>query len=124
VSLFVRTREALNVSTAKDRPLANYPPPPNNIGKRRLIKTQRGVVRHLVIEDEITQPQTNAPHKLIVFQKMYHEEEDRYEFRLGYYMIGVKGKPKGRWVWGQYCLLIPQADLLSIINRAKRKKWF
>jgi len=102
----------------------NYPPMPYNIGKRRLIKTQKGKARHFIIEDEIIQPQFNAPHKLIVFQKMYYEEEKRYEFRFGYYMIGVKGKPKGKWVWGQYCLFIPQKDLLNILKEAKKRKWF
>jgi hypothetical protein len=103
---------------------AKYPPVPNNIGKRRLIKTQRGAIRHFVIEDEIAHPQSNAPHKLIVFQKMYHEEEKRHEFRFAYYIIGVKGKTKGKWVWGQYCLLAPSEDLLSIMDEAGKKKWF
>jgi hypothetical protein len=102
----------------------NYPPPPHNIGKRRMIKTQKGKERHFIIEDEIIQPQLNAPHKLIVFQKMYCEEEKRHEFRFGYYMIGIKGKPKGKWVWGQYCLFMPQKDLLEILKKAKKKKWF
>jgi hypothetical protein len=110
--------------TAKSSPTGNHLPVPNNVGKRRLIKTQKGETRHFIVEDEIMQRQSNAPHKLIVFQKMYHEEEKRYEFRFGYYMIGIKGKPKGKWVWGQYCLFIPQQDLLDILNEARKKKWF
>ncbi len=102
----------------------SYPPPPNNIGKRRLIKTQRGKVRHFIIEDEIIQPQHNSQHKLIAFQKMYYEEERRHEFRFGYYMIGIKGKATGKWVWGQYCLFLPKKDLVNILKMANRKKWF
>jgi hypothetical protein len=108
----------------RNNPLGNYPPMPNNIGKRRLIKSQKGATRHFVIEDEIVRPQSNAPHKLIAFQKMYHEEDKRYEFRFGYYMIGIKGKPKGKWVWGQYCLFIPQQDLLNILSEARKREWF
>jgi hypothetical protein len=104
--------------------LKKYPPVPNNIGKTRLIESQKGIPRHIFIEDEITQQQSNAPHKLIVFQKVYLEEDKRYEFRLGYYMIGAKGRTTGKWVWGQYCLFIPQQDLLDIWNEAKKRKWF
>jgi hypothetical protein len=84
---------------------------PQNIGKRHKIKTIWGTAVHLVIEDEIMHQQTNAPHKLIAFQKIRIEEEDRIEFRFGYYMIGVKAGAKGRWVWGQFSLLIPEKDL-------------
>lgn len=104
--------------------LKEYPSVPNNIGKRRLIKSQKGIPRHFRIEDEITQQQYNAPHKLIVFQKAYLEEDKRYEFRFGYYMVGIKGKATGKWVWGQYCLFIPQRDLLDILNEAKKRNWF
>jgi len=103
------------------------PPPsmlPNNIGKRRMIPTIWGTKRHFVIEDEILRKQSNAPHKLIAFQRMRHEEENRIEYRFGYYMVGVKDGAKGRWVWGQYCLLIPAEDLESLIHEAKRRKWF
>ncbi|MFQ5713352.1 MAG: hypothetical protein ACE5GU_04915 [Candidatus Scalinduaceae bacterium] len=97
---------------------------PNNIGKRRKITTIWGTKRHLMIEDEIIRKQSNAPHKLIVFQKIKLEEENRIEYRLGYYMIGVKKGAKGRWIWGQFCLLIPEKDLKAIMKEANRRKWF
>ncbi len=97
---------------------------PNNIGKRRRITTIWGTKRHMVIEDEILHKQHNAPHKLISFQRIRLEEEDRIEYRLGYYMIGVKPGAKGRWVWGQFCLLIPEKDLKAVLRKAERKGWF
>jgi hypothetical protein len=101
-----------------------WPPLPNNIGKIRRIKAIDDRIRHFKIEDEIIRPQSNSKRKIIVLQKMRFVEEDRIEFRFGYYMIGLKPKMKGKWVWGQFCLLIPQEDLIGLIQEAKRKKWF
>ncbi|MEI6152739.1 MAG: hypothetical protein WCQ90_01475 [Deltaproteobacteria bacterium] len=106
--------------------IEKYPPTPNSIGKKRSLESQKGIQRHIVIKDEISRHQSNAPHKLIVFQKVYLEEEERYEFRFGYYMIGVKGRTTGKWVWGQYCLFVPEQDLVEILNEAKKNgsnKW-
>jgi len=102
----------------------DWPPLPNNIDKKRMIPAIDGTKRHFKIEDEIIHPQSNSNRKLIVFQKMHFEEEDRVEFRLGYYMIGLKPKVKGRWVWGQFCLLLPEEDLMAILKEARKRKWF
>ena len=101
-----------------------WPELPNNIGKKRRIPAIDGRIRHFLIEDEIIHPQSNSDRKIIVLQKMRFIEEDRIEFRFGYYMIGLKSKARGRWVWGQFCLLIPQEDLLVILDEARRRKWF
>jgi len=97
---------------------------PNNIGKRRCIKTIKGVKRYMIIKDEIRHKQHNNPRKLIAFQQIKFEEDNRIEYRLGYYMVGVKSGAKGRWVWGQFCLMIPEKDLKIILKKAKRKGWF
>lgn len=101
-----------------------WPPLPDNIGKTRTIPAIDGQIRHFKIEDEIIRPQGNSDRKIIVLQKMRFIEEDRVEFRFGYYMIGLKPKAKGRWVWGQFCLLIPQEDLIALLEEAKRREWF
>ena len=102
----------------------DWPPLPNNIGRTRVIPAIDGTTRHFQIEDEIIHPQSNYNRKIIVFQKMHLMEEDRVEFRLGYYMIGLKPRAKGRWVWGQFCLLLPEEDLVVILNEARRRGWF
>jgi len=99
------------------------PPWPSSKGKRKPIKNIRGETRHLLIRDEIRRVQSNAPDKLIVFQMIEIEEDRQTQFRLGYYMIGVKPGAKGRWVWGQFCLLIPAEDLHDILNEARERKW-
>ena len=97
---------------------------PNNIGKRRKIINIWGKTVWWLIEDEITRLQSTAKHKVICFQKIRHEKDNSIEFRFGYYMIGVKAGAKGRWVWGQYALLIPKGDLLTLLKEAKKRKWF
>ncbi len=100
----------------------NWPPLPNNVGKTRSIPAIDGRIRHFEIEDEIIRPQSNSDRKIIVLQRMRFPEEDKTEFRLGYYMIGLKPGAKGRWVWGQFCLLIPQEDLLALMREARKRK--
>ena len=117
-------KEKTKISASKKTKVSNPLEWPKNIGKRRKIKTIWGKERHLIIEDEIMHQQSNAPHKLIAFQKIRLEEEDRIEYRFGYYMIGVKPGAKGRWVWGQFALLIPEKDLKAILKKAKKRKWF
>jgi hypothetical protein len=100
------------------------PPLPCNKGKTKRIPAIDGQIRHFLIEDEIIRPQANSKRKIIVLQKMRFVEEDRIEFRFGYYMIGQKQRFKGRWVWGQFCLLIPEEDLQWLLAEANRRKWF
>ena len=100
------------------------PLPTSNIGRRRTIISQLGQRVKLVIEDEIVRRQSTAPNKAIVFQKIRFEEDGRVEFRFGYYMIGRKAGAKGRWVWGQYALLIPKRDLRYLLKKAQSKGWF
>ena len=99
------------------------PPIPNNIGKRRRITNIRGKHIYLVIEDEITRIQSDAPNKVISFQRIRFEKTGKIEYRLGYYMIGVKPGARGRWVWGQYALLIPTSDMKALIKQARIRKW-
>lgn len=96
---------------------------PNNVGKRRRIINIRGETHYWRVEDEILRPQHNALHKLLCFQRLRRESDDREEFRLGYYMLGVKPRARGRWVWGQYALFIPKRDLRSLIRTAERRGW-
>lgn len=104
--------------------LQNWPPFPNNMEKIRKITAIDGSIRHFKVEDEIIRPQSNSDRKIIVLQRMRYLEKDRVEFRFGYYMIGLKSGARGRWVWGQFCLLIPQEDLLALLKEARKRKWF
>jgi len=97
---------------------------PNNIGKIRKVKDIHGKDDIFVIADEIRLPQHNNPNKLIVFQKLEHQTNKKLtEYRFGYYMIGVKEGMKGKWVWGQFCLMIPSIDLKKLLKQANDKGW-
>ena len=43
------------------------------------------------------------------------------EYRVGYYIIGKIGRAKGKWIWGQFCPLIPQEDFDKLIKKAKKE---
>lgn len=97
------------------------PPRPSNVGKRRTITSITGRKIHLVVEDEIIIPQGTG--KLIYFQKLQFEEDGRIEYRFTYYMLGQKPSRRGRWVFGQYSLMIPRRELAILLRRARARGW-
>jgi hypothetical protein len=100
------------------------PPFPCNIDKTRSHKAIDGRKVTYTIEDEIVQQQKSASNpKLIYFQKMRFAEDNRIEYRFTYYMLGYKTGARGRWVFGQYSLLIPPQDLSALLRKARQKKW-
>ena len=97
------------------------PPPPNNIGKKRTFISITGTKVHLTVLDEIVIPQGSG--KLIYFQQFRLEEDQRIEYRLTYYMLGHKPSRKGKWVFGQYSLMIPAKELSAILKEARKRDW-
>lgn len=43
------------------------------------------------------------------------------EYRFGYYIVGQIGRAKDRWVWGQFCPMIPAEDLKKLMEKARRE---
>ncbi|MFB3844312.1 MAG: hypothetical protein ACE14O_00990 [Candidatus Cloacimonadaceae bacterium] len=108
----------------EEKSTQTLPDYPNNIGKVRKVKDINGHEDIFIITDEIKFQQHNNPHKLIYFQKLEHQSDKmKKEYRLGYYMIGAKGKTQGKWVWGQYSLMIPAVDLRKLLKKAHEKGW-
>jgi len=62
------------------------------------------------ITDQVAQPQSDKPKKLLCLQRIAFDDDGRIELRLAYYIIGKKGKMRGRWVWGQYAAFLPAKD--------------
>ena len=60
----------------------------------------------------------------IRFPKDKHRPE-RYEIRLGYWVISTKPNSKtfGTWVWGQFCPLLPSADMQAIYKKMAKLGW-
>ena len=102
------------------------PPPQNSVGRRRRLKAIDGTLRYFTVIDEIVRQQ-NIPErqsgKLIYLQKLRFEDDGSEQYRFCYYMLGVKPKTGGRWVFGQYALLIPSNDLRHLLAEARRRGW-
>lgn len=79
-------------------------------------------------------PQSNLKEKVFIIErfrkesfkeKLAHQsrwKKEDIEYRIGYYIVGRIGRAKGRWVWGQFCPLVPQEDLKKLLEKAKREK--
>lgn len=96
---------------------------PDNRGRRTSWHDIHGNKRYVLIEDEVRHIPSNNPRKVICLQKMVFPKEERWELRLCYYMIGVKGRSKGKWVFGQFATLIPPEDFKAIFIAATKKGW-
>ncbi|MFZ5637770.1 MAG: hypothetical protein ACOY82_14410 [Pseudomonadota bacterium] len=100
---------------------STHPPRPNNIGKRRTFTSITGEKVHLTVRDEIVVPHGDG--KLAYFQQFQFEEDGRIEYRLTYYMIGHKPGRRGRWVFGQYSLMLPAEELSQLLTEARNRGW-
>jgi hypothetical protein len=104
--------------------MATLPDYPHHVRNKRKLTAIDGQRVAVTIEDEIIRPQGKPPHtKLIYLQKLRFESDRRLEYRFTYYMIGYKGKTKGRWVFGQYSLMIPVTDLKWLLKKAREQNW-
>jgi hypothetical protein len=99
------------------------PPLKSHIGERKKLRFPDGSVRWYRIADEITKVQSSNEQKYFCLQKLNYEDGDDEEIRFGYYIIGKKERMKGKWVWGQYCPLLPKRDFEEIIKLAIEKHW-
>jgi len=75
-----------------------------------------------VLDEIILIPPRNK-NKAIYLQRLQFEDDNRIELRLCYYMIGQKGRGKGKWLFGQFATMITPEDLESILSSARKKGW-
>lgn len=99
------------------------PPFPDSKGRQTGWKSIRGKRRRVTIEDHIQRLQSGSKEKLIVLQKLRYDGTRSFELRLGYYMIGVRPRMKGKWTWGQFATIIPAKDFRAIVKSAQKRKW-
>jgi hypothetical protein len=96
---------------------------PSKINYAGKLRHPDGSSRTFLIEDEIVQRQSNYPNKFFVLQKLKFDNDNVREIRLGYYIIGIKPKMKGKWTWGQFCPLLPKSDFEELIKTAVSRGW-
>lgn len=97
--------------------------PPTHVGHRTNRKTINGDPMRYVVLDEIIRVPTTNRDKAIYLQLIKHETDGRLEMRLCYFMIGQKGKTKGRWVFGQYAPMIGKKDFRFLLKEAQARGW-
>lgn len=91
--------------------------------------------KHVFIREACTfLPQHNLKDKVFVFERLRKVEftgklsyekfwkKGDIEYRIGYFIVGKIGRAKGRWIWGQFCPMIPQKDLEKLWVKAKKEK--
>jgi hypothetical protein len=76
--------------------------------------------------------QHNLKNKVFIIERLEREEfigENTHqdlkigdvEYRIGYYIVGKIGKANSKWVWGQFCPLIPIEDFNKLIEKARQE---
>jgi len=75
--------------------------------------------------------QSNLPEKVFVVERirlLNVQGERAYEggaqpgdreYRFGYYTVGRIGRRAGQWTWGQFSRMIPEADLVPLLDKAR-----
>ncbi|WHZ11973.1 MAG: hypothetical protein OJF60_002413 [Burkholderiaceae bacterium] len=93
------------------------------IGKTSTRKNIRGAPFTFKVEDAVGFQVGKEHKKYICLQRLKHlTPKERIEYRFAYYMVGVKEGAKGRWVFGQYALMIGPKQLQRLLLMAV-KKW-
>ncbi len=95
---------------------------PDHTGNHGHLKDRGKSGRDFTIIEEIRKPQYDNPHKVIYLQQVKFDN-GKEELRLCYYIIGKIGRTKGKWVFGQFAILLSAGDLREIIAAAKAKGW-
>jgi hypothetical protein len=96
------------------------------VPRRGRIQSINNIRRTFWIEDEIVCDQRitdKNTRKRICFQKIRFDDHGKVEYRLTYYMLGIKPRAKGRWIFGQYSLMVPVKEMGFLIRGARKKKW-
>ena len=77
--------------------------------------------------------QSNLSEKVFIIERLRKESTEGkiihqsswnkgdIEYRIGYFIIGKIGRTKGKWIWGQFCPLIPAQDLTALLKKAKKE---
>jgi len=91
----------------------------SRVGRARR-RTRTGSRAFKVKEFVSIVPSNSKGDKVALLQELEFEDGKK-ELRLGYYIVGHKGRMKGKWAWGQYASFIPADDLVKLIEKGKEK---
>jgi hypothetical protein len=88
------------------------------VGQARKIE---GGFRSFKVKDYVSLVPTNSKGDKVAILEELEFDDGKRELRLGYYIIGHRGRMKGKWAWGQYALFIPAEDLVKLVEKAREK---
>ena len=98
------------------------------IGKETRRKKIDGSPLVFVVKQQEVFHAPSNPLKAYLLQKLRMDDGTGYEnghdeFRIAYYMIGHKGRARGRWAFGQFAPIMTPEDLAEIIARMRALGW-
>ena len=89
-------------------------------GRAKRLKDIRDEPVEYVVEDAVAVQQGRE--KWLCLQRIRHTiPRRRLEYRFAYYMLGVKPGAAGRWVFGQYAMMVPPSHLKRLLAMASRQ---
>ena len=95
--------------------------PKLKINKKGRIIDINGKKINFEVKKQVTLKQSTYREKVFVLQELQFENGKK-EIRIAYYIVGKKGRAKGKWTWGQFCPIFPRKDLIDLIKKAKDVK--
>jgi len=102
------------------REVRAYPELESTVGHTARLKNINGDYEEWEVIDEVRVQQNEE--KIIIHQKL-KAQDDSIELRLGYYIIGKKPRNRNKWVWGQFCTMMPTNVFEQIIQLTRDKGW-
>lgn len=94
------------------------PPRFSLVGQARKIE---GGYRSFEVKDYVSIVPSNSRGDKVAILEVLEFDDGNKELRLGYYIIGHRGRVKGKWAWGQFALFIPAEDLVKLVEKAREK---
>jgi len=77
-------------------------------------------------------PQSNKKEKVFLIEKLVNVDrtgktiakvkKGQVEYRIGYYIVGKIRKKSDKWVWAQYCPIIPDKDIGEVLRTLSKMK--
>jgi hypothetical protein len=96
--------------------------PKPRLGRETRTKTIDGKPMIYKVIDEDCFLASSNPRKAFCLHKLRFED-GRERFRIGYYMIAVKPRMRGKWAWGQFAPIMTGQEMKMIYERVKKKGW-